>query len=137
MSPAISPGNLELQRLAVEAWSRGDIDGFLALCDPDLEWRTGGGFPDLDPIYRGHEGFRKFERDFRATFESLRLTLVEVRARGDRVAVRATFDALGRDGLRLRSGIAWVTTWRDGLGMRVDVFSEWESALEALGSDTG
>lgn len=133
LAATMSAQNIELQRLGVEAWSRGDVEDFLALCHPEFEWHSGGGFPGLDPVYRGHDGFRKFERDFRATWESITLTLDEIRDRGKRTAARATFAAVGRDGLRLRNPIAWITTWRDGLAVRVDVFTEWDSALEALG----
>jgi ketosteroid isomerase-like protein len=128
----MSRGNVELQRLAVEAWSRGDIDAFLSLCHPEFEWHPGAGFPGLDVVYRGHDGFRKFERDFRGPWESVTITLDEVRGEGDRVAARATFDAVGRDRVRVRSPIAWVATYRDALVVRVDTFADWTSALDAL-----
>jgi ketosteroid isomerase-like protein len=129
----VSTQDVELFRLSLDAWNRGDIDAFLAACHPEFEWHSGGGFPGLDPVYRGHEGFRKFERDFRDTWESLTITLEEVCDAGERVAARGTFHARGRDGLNVKSAIAWVGTFRDGLLMRTDVYDDWSAALEAVG----
>jgi ketosteroid isomerase-like protein len=89
-------------------------------------------FLGLDAVYLGQDGIRKFERDFRGMWESMTMTVEELRDNGDRVAVRATFHAVGRDGLQVSGPISWVTTWSDGLALRVDVTGDWESALEGL-----
>jgi len=53
----------------------------------------------IDPVYRGHEGLRKFERDFRGAWESLSVVVDELHDQGDKVAVLGTFEARGRDGM--------------------------------------
>ena len=129
----MSRQNLELARLAYDAWNRGDIDAVLGVCHPEFEYHVSGVFPGLDPVYRGHEGFRKFERDFRATWESLSITVEGLHDRGEQVAVLGTFEARGRDGMNVRRPVANVVTVRDGLAVRIDAYGDWDQALEAIG----
>ena len=88
----MSRQNLELARVFTEAWNRGDVDAVLELCHPEFEYHTSGDFLGVDPVYRGHEGFRKLERDFRGAWESLRVVVGELHD-GDGLAVRT--DAYG------------------------------------------
>jgi ketosteroid isomerase-like protein len=46
-------------RRSMEAFSRGDLDAFLAAVDPDTEWRTAADEPNPQ-TYRGHDGIRRF-----------------------------------------------------------------------------
>ena len=55
--------NVELVRRAYDAWNRDDMDACLALMDPEVEWHTTGRLPDVEPVYRGHEGVRVDPRD--------------------------------------------------------------------------
>src|ERR1700730_6414388 len=129
----MSRKNLELARASTDAWNRGDVDAVLALCHPDFEYHTSGDFLGLDPVYRGHDGFRKFERDFRGAWESLSVVVEELHDHGDQVAVLGTFEARARDGMTVRRRIANVTTYRDGLAVRTDAYADWEHALDASG----
>jgi ketosteroid isomerase-like protein len=56
---------VDVMRRGFAAWNAGDIDGALALMHPDIEWRTSGVFPDVDDVYFGREGVRRFWSDFR------------------------------------------------------------------------
>jgi ketosteroid isomerase-like protein len=123
--------NLELARSIMDAWNRADVDAVLALCHPEFEYHTSGDFLGLDPVYRGHEGFRKFERDFRGAWESLSVVVEELHDQGDKVAVLGTFEARGRDGMTVSRRIANVITFRDGLAVRIDAYGDWDQALEA------
>ena len=54
----MSQENVELLHQAIEAFNRRDLDAYLALCDPDVEFisylaQVEGGDP-----YRGHKGVR-------------------------------------------------------------------------------
>ena len=40
----MSQENVEIARLGYERFNRGDIEGFLALTDPDIEWHDPGSF---------------------------------------------------------------------------------------------
>jgi ketosteroid isomerase-like protein len=125
--------NLELARFIMDAWNRGGVDAVLALCHPEFEYHTSGDFLGLDAVYRGHEGFRKFERDFRGAWESLSVVVEELDGHGDKVAVLGTFEARGRDGMTVSRRVANVITFRDGLAVRLDAYGDWDQALEATG----
>jgi ketosteroid isomerase-like protein len=55
----LSAENVEMVRRSMEAFSRGDLDAFLAAVDPDTEWRTAADEPNPQ-TYRGHDGMRRF-----------------------------------------------------------------------------
>jgi ketosteroid isomerase-like protein len=129
----MSQENVELVRVGYEAWNRGDMDAILAIFHPDVELVTTGVFPGLDPAYRGHDGFRKFWRDFRGTWESLSIAVHELRDCGERVVVLFSFWARGRDGLEVHRQNAAVSTIRDGLVVRQENHRDWSTALEAVG----
>jgi ketosteroid isomerase-like protein len=55
----LSAENVEMVRRTMDAFSRGDLDAFLAALDPDTEWRTAADEPNPQ-TYRGHDGMRRF-----------------------------------------------------------------------------
>jgi ketosteroid isomerase-like protein len=128
----MTPQNLDLARAGIDAWNRGDMDAVLASRHPEFEWHTSGVFPGLDAVYRGVEGSRKFDRDFRAIWESLTFVVDELHDGDDRVAALGAFEARGRDGMYTRRPVASVTTFRDGLVVRIDSYMDWNEALAAL-----
>jgi ketosteroid isomerase-like protein len=129
----MSRENVELARIAYEAWNEGDFDALLAILHPEIETLTSGVYLGLDPVYSGHDGFRKFLRDFVGTFESLRTEVEELRDCGECVLALLTFEARGRDGLEVRRQAGNVLTFRDGLAVRIEAYAEWAKALEAVG----
>jgi ketosteroid isomerase-like protein len=130
----MSDQQVEIVRRALERWSRGDLEGFIEGMDPEIEWRTSGIYPDVDPVYRGHEGFRKFWRDFHEIWETLSMELRDTVVMGDQVAFSFHFDATGRDGVRTGRDQASVVTLRNGLLLRIENYASWDEALEALES---
>jgi ketosteroid isomerase-like protein len=124
---------LELARVGFDAWSRGDLEALLTTLDEDVEFWTSGVFPGLEPVYRGHEGMRKFWDDFRSPWQSLRIMMDDIRERGDRIVALYRFEAVGRDGLTLQREGANVITLRDGIAIRIDAHASWKTALEAVG----
>jgi hypothetical protein len=50
---------------AIEAWNRRDIDTVMERINEDVVWRTGDQFPDIESVYEGHEGVRRFFQIFR------------------------------------------------------------------------
>jgi ketosteroid isomerase-like protein len=130
----MSSENVEIVRRSLELWSDGDLEGFIAEVDPELEWRTSGIYPGVDPVYYGHEGFRKFWRDFHEIWQTLSMELREVAVAGERVAFSFRFDATGRDGVRTGRDQASVATLRNGLLLRIQNYGTWEEALDAIRS---
>jgi ketosteroid isomerase-like protein len=128
----VSPKSIEIVRRALERWSSGDLERFIETLDPEIEWRTSGLYPDVDPVYYGHEGFRKFWRDFHETWETLSMELLDAVAAGDQVAFSFRFDATGRDGVRASRDQASLVTLRKGLLLRIQNYASWDEAREAL-----
>ena len=124
--------NVEIVRRSLGRWSDGDLEGFLEDMSPQLEWRTSGLYPGLDPVYHGHEGFRRFWRDFHDMWETLSMEMHEVVAVGDCVAFSFHFDATARGGLRTGRDQACLGTIRDGLLVRIENYATWDEALKAL-----
>ena len=125
--------NVELVRQGHAAWNKGDMEAMLALLHPDIEFVTSGVFPGLDPVYGGHDGFKKFWRDFRGTWQSLHLAIHELRDCDERVIALVTFEARGRDGLEVARQTGSVWAFRAGLTVRIENQGDWTKALEAVG----
>lgn len=47
---AMSQANLELVHGVYDSWNRVDLEALLAVMHPDVEIRTSGVFPGLEPI---------------------------------------------------------------------------------------
>jgi ketosteroid isomerase-like protein len=124
--------NVEVTRRAFEAFDRRDVDGVLALCDPEVEFHavTGelaaGGEP-----YRGHEGIRRYFADAERVWEELRMTPRDFRAVGDHVVVLGRVYARG-GGRIVDSPTGWVWRIRDGLLVWGRVYANPEDALAAV-----
>jgi len=129
----MSRENVEIARRGYEAWNAGDVDAMLAMFDPNLEYVSSGVFPGLEPVYRGHEGWLRFWREFRGTWDSLNIEVDELRDLGDRVVALLAFDATGRDGIRVRRPLANVWTFRSARVTRLEAFGSPAEALEAVG----
>jgi ketosteroid isomerase-like protein len=55
----MSQQNAEAVRRIARAFNEGDIDALVAELDPNVEWEEQP-IPGLDPVYRGHEGVRRW-----------------------------------------------------------------------------
>ena len=124
---------MELVRQGYAAWNTRDMDAMLARLHPEVEFTTSGVFPGQDPVYRGHDGFRKFWRDFSETWESILVSTNELRDCGERVLALVTFEARGRDGVEVgrQTGSLW--TFRNDLAVRIENHRDWTKALQAAG----
>ena len=113
--------------------------GFLATGKPDWD--------GLDPaieiedhdipeegVYRGHEGFVKWMRDWDAPWAEWTLDPEEFIDAGDRVVVIVRLKATGRESgaqLERRDGLVYEV--RYGKQVRIDYFNSRDQALEAAG----
>jgi ketosteroid isomerase-like protein len=96
----VSDENVEIVRRARKAYERGNIGGFLALCDPAVVWDHSHYVSgEFDPVYYGHHGVERFLREWREFFENYyaraeefidagETVLVSVRQGGSRQAQR-------------------------------------------------
>jgi ketosteroid isomerase-like protein len=133
----MSRENVELVRRVFDAVDRGDATTILALYDPEVEWDVSGSpFGRLigGDVYRGHEGLRRWFRQYREAWENVEDHCEELIDAGDYVISLVTDRGRG-----LSSGVEveWkqygVWTIREGKIVRVAWFRERSEALEAAG----
>jgi ketosteroid isomerase-like protein len=109
--------NLAAVLAGYEAWNRDDLDGWLERLHPDAELQTAGVFPDIDPVYRGHDQIAEFWRQLHAPWEVFRIDIEQIEEEGDCFTLAIRFRGKGVDSgvevdlqfgnaLRLRHGRA-------------------------------
>jgi ketosteroid isomerase-like protein len=87
---------------AIDAWNRRDVETTLVNIREDVVWRTARSMPDIDRVYEGHDGLRRFFSDFSEPWEEISIQIEDViEDRDEQVVVRVRFHALGRGGIEL------------------------------------
>jgi ketosteroid isomerase-like protein len=63
----MSEDRIEMVKQLAAAWNRDDLDAFLDLLDPDVEWHTSiePFFEGTESVFRGHDGIRQFWESYR------------------------------------------------------------------------
>ena len=126
----------ELTLQAYEAWNAKDFDTAIANVDPDIEWTFAGGaqFPGTDNIYRGHEGVRRFWREFIEPWESIRIEVTDTREAGDTLVVFVNFHGIGAgSGVELTVPFVHLLSYRNRKLIRLTGYANRDEALEAAG----
>jgi ketosteroid isomerase-like protein len=130
----VSRENVDIVRAMYEAANAGDtLDANFEVLAPDVEFHVSGAFPDLNPVYRGHDGVRRLNEALSEPWVTLSLVPEKFIDAGSRVLVLSRFHARGRDGMDVRRDLANLWTLRDGQIVRMDAFADHESAIEAVG----
>jgi uncharacterized protein len=127
----MSGENVEVVRKVVDEWNRRDVDALIARATEDFEWHPvlvesveGGG------VFRGHDGFREFLREWNSTWETWKLEAEEIRDLGEQVLVLTRVHAKGRgSGIVLDQSAAHLFEFRDGLLCRAQTFFDRDEAL--------
>jgi ketosteroid isomerase-like protein len=136
----MSQENVDLIRRAYEQLSRHDPLGdwtwfFAEFAHDDLELWPSEMYLDADEVYRGHEGWARFWREFAAAWDHWRLEVDEIiDAGGDEVVVMAR--AVGRakaSGLDLEQTEGHLWTIRDGKAAVGRSFTDRADVLRAAG----
>lgn len=127
----MSQENLDLHRRAVAAFNARDVNGFVALCDPDIELHSAV----TGVVYQGRDGVRAWHVDLAEAF-------------GDEVWVEpSTYFALGEytvtfhllHGRGQHSGAAVAETfahlhrWRNGLTVYFKAYTDQTAVFEDFG----
>jgi ketosteroid isomerase-like protein len=127
--------NIDIVRRAWEAWEHGDWDPLYAFYDPAVVWDASTLRGPISGVYHGHEGVRRYFKDWLESFETHQANAEEFIDAGDNIVIV---------GIRLRgsgraSGVeVEMPRWnlyriRDGLAIRVELFETKAEALEAAG----
>jgi ketosteroid isomerase-like protein len=129
----MSEENVENTRRGMDAWSRGDLDEWLDGFAPDAELHTTGRFADRG-VYRGRAGLERYWAEIHEDVAEVSVTVSDVRAIGDRVFLAVMLRGRGkRSGVPVEGPLWFVTTFRDGLAVRVESYLDPNDALEAAG----
>ena len=79
----MSEENVDQARRGYDAFNRRDLDAFLALVDPEVEFTTRFAQMEGGSQYRGHDGVREWWEDLLAIFPDFSVEVLEVRDLGD------------------------------------------------------
>jgi ketosteroid isomerase-like protein len=97
--PTESFRNLEL---GFEAWNRRDVDAVMEVLSEDVVWEAGGQFPGIESVFEGHDGVRRFFRQFADPWEEISIQIEDViDDREDQIVVQVRFHARGREGIEV------------------------------------
>jgi ketosteroid isomerase-like protein len=93
---------LARMRSAVELWNARRYEEVLAYLHPDVIWRLDRFFPDLEPVYEGRDGVRRFFQDFVEPWEEISIGIDEViDEREGQIFLKVRFEARGREGMEV------------------------------------
>ena len=121
--------NVELLYRCYDAFSRRDLDAYLALVDP--EWNSRRAISQLEggSVYRGHDGVRVWWRTLFAVFPDFSSEVLEVREpRRDSLIVSIRVRGHGVEG-----GVPFEEVWLAGNPWRVTARSTWCAELRNRG----
>jgi uncharacterized protein len=131
----MSQENVELVRAAWDAWERRDMEAIFALYDRDIVWDQARDQIDLSGVYRGHDGIRRFFREWLEPFESFYAHAEEFIDAGEAVVVRVRQGGRGKQsGAEVEMPRYWqVYRLRDGRAVRIEIYTSQSEALKAVG----
>ena len=130
----MSEQNIETLGRLNEAFNRRDIDDAMQCLDPEVELHPGIQVPDEESRYLGRDGLREWFLSATEPWEAITVEHKELVDRpGDRVLAVERWVFRGRDGIELELELPNVYTFRDGLIVRIDGFTDESEALEAVG----
>jgi uncharacterized protein len=129
----VSQENVEIVRLAFDAFNRRDIAAFLELLDRNVEW-----VPILavleGRVYRGHGDIRRWIKDLDTDWEFFEVYHEELRDLGDRVLVSGHWRARGRaSGVEVENPGTYLYEIKGGKVVSMRTFTDRAEALEAAG----
>ena len=129
----MSEENVNTVLAMFSAFNRGDMDGYLASFDPEIEYHDTLGFPGPG-VHYGLEAVRRHVEGYREAWVEPRVETEEIRSVGDRVVARITYTGVGTSsGATAATSANAVCDFRDGRIVRLRQFIDHAEALEAAG----
>ena len=113
---------------------RGDWDPLYAFYHPDVIWDAGALRGPITGVYHGHEGVRRYFRDWLESFETHDARAETFIDAGDDVIVCLRLRGRGKaSGVEVEMARVNLYRIRDGFAIRVELFETKAEALEAVG----
>ena len=130
----MSQENVGAVREIAAALGRRDVDCFLELSDPAVEWHSSISVVSEGGAYHGHDGIRQYMSDVIETFEDLEATLDHVIDVGDLVLAVGRLHYRGKtSGVETEADMGWVFRFRQGKVVYLRAFRDPEEALATTG----
>jgi ketosteroid isomerase-like protein len=130
----MSQENVDMVRQIGAALGRRDLDLFLQLSHPSVEWQSSISVISEGGAYHGHDGVRQYMRDVDEAFESFEATVDSVLDIGDLVVAVGRLRYRGKtSGVETHAPVGWVYRFREGKVVYLRAFRDPERALEAVG----
>ncbi len=132
---ATSDESVEVVRRAWEAWERGDMPAVFDFYDPAVEWdMSESDVPDMG-VFRGHDGVRRFFREWMAPFDDYYAHAEDFKLGSEGVLVRMRQGGRGKEsGVDVGMPPLWqLYRLRAGRAVRVEIYRDEDRALEAAG----
>lgn len=130
----MSPENVEIVRAGFDAFSRGDLESVLRLCDEDILVVQPSEMPGAAPLLRGHAGVLEAIAAWPEEWDDYR---IEIRRTIDVAdCVVATVDQSGRGkstGIPVETEATMVFAIRQGKIAEWRIFMQEQEALEFVG----
>jgi ketosteroid isomerase-like protein len=130
----MSERNVDLHRRTMDAYNARDIEAWIALADPQIEFHStfaavGGA------VYHGHDGLRRYFRDIDNVWGAeTRLEAEAFFDLGENTLVFQVLHGRGRhSGAQVAMPVALVVRWRDGMAVYMKGYARRRDALRDLG----
>ena len=130
----MSEHNVELHRRTMEAFNARDVEAWIALADPQIEFHSAfaavGG-----AVYHGHDGLRRYFRDLDSVWgDETRLETEAFFDLGEYTLVFQVLHGRGRQsGAKVAMPVAMVVRWRAGLAVYMKGYTHRGEGLSDLG----
>jgi ketosteroid isomerase-like protein len=127
--------DVDMLRRAYQAFNEGGVEAFLEHLAPEFQVRDRPSSPDRETRY-GKEGIKQLFASYMEAFDALRLEPEEFIDAGDEVIVALQQWVRGKgSGAEVMGRIAHVWTVRGADVLRLRIFGDRDSALEALSAE--
>ncbi len=130
----MSQENVGIVRNAFDAFTRGDIEGVLRLCDEDILITQPQELPGVSRQQRGHSGVLEAFRIWPDQWDDYQIEILRIADLGDYVVVTSRTGGRGKQsGVEVEMDFSFVFSVRDAKIVEMKIFTREDQALEAAG----
>jgi ketosteroid isomerase-like protein len=130
----MSQENIEIVRNAFDAFTRGDLEGVLRLCDENIVITQPPELPGVSPQQRGHNGMLEAFGIWPEQWDDYQIEILRIADPGDYVVVTTKTKGRGKQsGVEVEMEFSLVFTVRDEKIVEWQIFMHEDQALEAAG----
>jgi ketosteroid isomerase-like protein len=130
----VSQENVEVVRAAFDAFERDDVDGYLSLCDPEIEVIQAADLLGAPQHQRGHAGVLEAIAVWPEQWDDYRIEVISMTDLGDQVMVKQMSRGRGKGtGIPVEMLFTFLYSVRAGKITEWRIFTREDEALKAAG----